>query len=476
MLLLDFAVAYAHEAGLTVSAVHFNHHLRGAESDADEAFVRQRAQQLGIELHCSGADVAVIARAKKRNLESMARDLRYGFFFTLVRQGKLDQVATAHTANDQAETVLLRLIRGAGTRGLGGIHPVLEDGVVRPFLTITRAEVESEVEARGLAYRVDASNRETRFTRNRLRERILPVLERDFNPQVVESLAGFADRAREDEAFLEAQARDRSTPWLRREGGTVRIPARRLREFPPAIARRVLRRMVAEAIEGGAGTGGPFAISHSEMEALRRLAASGQSGKRMILATGVEARRDFEWLVIGRNQQKRPKDPVAESCGFCYTVRPPAAVEIPALRLRLSLTFADETVAGQFAVAPVSSPAVFQPHRAGGDTGATAKVDANEPETEYNTSEAVWLDPLNLAAPLTLRSWRAGDRFRALGNANPVKLKELFQRRRIPVMERAWWPILESAGAIVWVRGFAPASGGETERGKRLFIREELTT
>jgi len=441
MLLLEFARAYAQEAGLALSVVHFNHHLRGAESDADEDFVRQRAGELGIAFHCSGADVTATAHAKKGNLEAIARDLRYRFFFSLVRQGQVDKVATAHTANDQAETVLLRLIRGAGTRGLGGIHPVLEGGVVRPFLTIKRSEVETEIAARGLACRTDASNRELRFARNRLRQKVLPLLESEFNPRVVESFAGFADRARDDDLYLEEQARMRCLPWLRRdEGGTVRIPAARLAEFPAAIARRVLRRMVAEGVHGA--TSGPVAITHAEMEELRRLAA-GPGGRRAMLGAGAEVWKEFEWLVVGRASTGRHACPAAEGPGFSYPVRPPATIDIPELALRLEISFADN-------------------------------AGAKESEQEYtDTSESVWLGSVNSGAPLTLRSWRAGDRIHPVGHTRPVKLKELFQRRRVPVQERRWWPVLDLGGDIVWARGIGPGGPVRQGEGKRLLIREE---
>ena len=442
MLLLDFARAYAQEAGLTLSVIHFNHHLRGAESDADESFVRQRAREFELEFYCSGAEVRAAARAKKGNLEAVARELRYRFFFSLVRRGQVDKVATAHTANDQAETVLLRLIRGAGTRGMGGIHPVLEGGVVRPFLTITRSQVEVEIAARGLPYRIDASNRETRFARNCLRQRVLPLLEREFNPRVVESLAGFADRARDDDAFLDEQARERCTPWLRREGDTVRIPAGRLAEFPLAIARRVLRLMAAEAIHGATATSGPVAISHTEMENLRRLAV-GPGGRRAILRAGAEAWKEFEWLVIGRTSTGARPCPDAKGPGFSYPLRPPTTIDVPGLALRLSFSFADET-------------------------------GANEPEEEYTVkSESVWLGSVNPGAPLTLRSWRAGDRIHPVGHTRPVKLKELFQRRRIPVQERLWWPVLDFGGDIVWARGFTILRLDAQGQARRLLIQEE---
>ena len=173
-----------------------------------------------------------VAREKKRNLEATARELRYRFFFSLVNQGRLDKVVTAHTANDQAETVLLRLLRGAGTRGLSGIYPVLEGKVARPFLGLMRAEIMREIEARKLEYRIDSTNLDSRLRRNKIRMELLPLLEKEFNPAIVPLLKNHADRARDEEAFLEQQARERSRPWRMREGAEEKIPVRALRGFP----------------------------------------------------------------------------------------------------------------------------------------------------------------------------------------------------------------------------------------------------
>lgn len=237
VLMLHFMKESASHWGITLAAVHFNHHLRGAESDADERFVRNLADSMGVDLVRGEAEVARIAREKKRNLEATARELRYRFFFSLVDRGQLDKVVTAHTANDQAETVLLRLLRGAGTRGLGGILPVLEGKVARPFLELTRAEVMREIETRKLEYRVDSSNLDCRLRRNKLRKELLPQLEKEFNPAIVPLLKHYADRARDEEAFLEQQAAERSRPWRLREGAEEKISVRALRALPRAIQR-----------------------------------------------------------------------------------------------------------------------------------------------------------------------------------------------------------------------------------------------
>jgi len=429
ILLLEFMKHLARETGLILAVVHFNHHLRGAESDADELFVRELAESLGLEFIRGEADVARVAREKRRNLEATARELRYRFFFLLINRGRLDKVATAHTANDQAETVLLRLLRGTGTRGLGGIYPVLNGKVVRPFLNLTRAEVEAELATRKLEYRVDSTNRDTRLQRNKVRMELLPLLQREFNPEVVRLLKGIADRARDDEEFLEQQGRERALAWRVREGQEEKIPVRPLAEFPPAIARRVLRQMILAA------RGSLRGITHTHLEALRRLAGEAQSGRSLTLPGDLMARKEFAWLVIG------PRSPAQRDSGFSYAVEVPGKVSVA----RLGLTF-------RFKI-----------------------VGPEDYRRAYNASGVAGLDPLKLSGRLILRSWGAGDRFQPPGSRKPLKLKELFRLRKIPRGQRKFWPVLESGKEIIWVRGFPVANSVATTAGSRevIIITEE---
>jgi len=443
ILLLNFMVQLAAEIGLKLAVVHFNHHLRGPDSDADEQFVSERARELGLEFISAGAAVAREARIRKSNLEATARDLRYRFFFSLVRQGRVDKVVTAHTANDQAETVLLRLLRGSGTRGLGGIHPLLAGGVVRPFLGLTRAEVEAEVARRQLAFRTDATNQDTRLARNRVRRQVIPLLEQQFNPNLVRSLAAFADRARDDESFLEDQVRQRLQPWAVREADRLKISARRLDEFPPAIARRVLRWMLAETARAKPGSPGAPGLTagctHAEIESVRRLAHEGQSGRRLLLAGGLEASKEFDWLVVRRAPVRTP-DAAREA--YAHTIRPPAEVAIPELGIRLRFRLADLS-------------------------------DAKLPEQAYTTVSEVRLEAGAPAAPLTLRSWRPGDRICLAGSSRPVKLKLLLLERRVPLEQRRYWPVLESDRGIIWARGFEARPSAAAESCRHLMIVEE---
>src|SRR5437867_12326768 len=223
-LLLDFMREFAHEEGLTLAVAHFNHHLRGRDSDEDERFVAERAKEWGLEFLRGEGETAREAETKGRNLEATAREQRYRFFFSLLNQNRQDKIATAHTANDQAETVLLKMLRGAGTRGLAGIFPVLEGKIFRPFLNLTRREVEAEIAERKLEFRQDATNLLPRFRRNKIRLELIPWLEKEFNPDIVRLLVELAKRAQDDEEALEQAARERSRPWRLREGREEKIP------------------------------------------------------------------------------------------------------------------------------------------------------------------------------------------------------------------------------------------------------------
>ena len=430
VLLLHFMKELAREGGLTLAAVHFNHRLRGAESDGDEALVRELAASLQMEYLRSEADVGRVARERHGNLEAVARDLRYRYFFSLVEHGRLDLVATAHTANDQAETVLMRLLRGTGTRGLGGIYPLLEGKVARPFLGITRAEVMQEIARRKILYRVDSSNMNMKLQRNRVRMELLPALAKEYNPAIIRLLNQFADRARDDEACLERLARERAHPWRVHEGREERIPIRALGEFPPALARRVLRQML-QIVRGSL-----HGLTHAHVESLRQFAAKAQSGKIQTLPGGVVARKEFSWLVVA----PAVRDPA--EVGFCYSVTFPGEVVVHELGCSFHFKI----------------------------------LNRNDPGKGYNMSKLVGLDPEKLRGEMVLRNWRAGDSFRPIGSQGVRKLKEFFRERKIPEGKRRGWPVMLCAGHVVWVRGFPPAKDAAAtgESHWVLMVEEEL--
>jgi tRNA(Ile)-lysidine synthase len=294
--------------GVVLTAVHVHHGLRSAEADADEAFVRELCDKLGVPLVVERVNVPARQAAEREGLEEAARELRYRVFWELMKSSRADVVATAHTLDDQAETVVMKLLRGAWTEGIGGIAPAVESGVrgriVRPLLGARRAEVEAYLRERGQTWREDATNRDVSLMRNRVRHELIPIL-RGFNPGIDAALARLAEIARDEEGFWQAEVA-KVLPQVLLQGRPIRgggravstvtgnsscaVEVERLRTMTPALRRRVLR-AAARALG--------CRISAGETAKLLALAGLGEvqppvaarSGVRLELAGGLRAER-----------------------------------------------------------------------------------------------------------------------------------------------------------------------------------------
>ena len=309
--------------GITLSAAHFNHHLRGTESDRDEAFVRAFCDRYDIPLAVGEAWV----QSGEKGLEAAAREARYGFFATL--DGK---IATAHTADDNAETVLMHLVRGTGLRGLGGISPV-NGNVIRPMLTVTRQEVLSFLEEYCLSYVEDSSNQTDDFLRNRLRHRVMPLLKEE-NPRLAENLSHMAMELRSDAEALES--------------GEELPDVSRLREMPSAFRSRVLSRFLKNS-----GVSEP---ERSHIRAVEGLVFSDKPSARVNLPGGVTISREYDRLVVLRDEE------IPEE----VTLRPGDELELPQWSLKVSCVVADEIINTKDVFTVNATGAmVLRPRRAG---------------------------------------------------------------------------------------------------------------
>jgi tRNA(Ile)-lysidine synthase len=430
------------ELGIVLGVAHFNHGLRGEDSEADQAFVADLARQHGLELFAGGGDVRAYAASGKLSIEAAGRKLRYRWFARLADEQRFDSVATAHTLDDQAETVLLKFLRGAGTRGLAGIYPSLEvrSGdrirIVRPMLCVTRTEVEAYLTSLGQPWREDESNLDHRFVRNRVRHELLPLLERDYNPNIRRVLSAAAELSRAEEEYWQAlverelemrqylEACDPTAaapPGLKpsslaAHAGTAEAvilqrpaPARlSLKNFaglPLALQRRLLRRF-AETQD--------LTLDFEHVEKLVHCAA------------GETARTELPggWL--------------ASSRGECLELRAPAPQRAPnAYEHRLAIP-------GEVHLA---------------ELGITVRALVIRQEFAVESAEPDNLLSADLlGAQLTVRNWRPGDRFWPVHTgSSEQKLKRLFADKHIPAEQRPSWPVALSAEEIVGVRGFPVA-------------------
>ena len=235
------------ELGIVLSVVHVNHGLR-AEAAIDQHFVEELAATFALQCHVISCNVRLFASERRLSIEAAGRELRYRYFYQLIAEGKLDKVATAHTRDDQAETVLLRLLRGAGTRGLAGVYRTVGDAgeqgrIARPMLAISRTEVEEYLRGLNQPWREDESNRDPGYLRNRVRHELLPLLEREFNPNLRQILSETAEIAHgEEEFWAQLAERELAMRLLNSDSHTEpRLDVRRLADLPVALQRRLLR-------------------------------------------------------------------------------------------------------------------------------------------------------------------------------------------------------------------------------------------
>jgi tRNA(Ile)-lysidine synthase len=481
--LLRLLLELRSELGVALSVVHFNHQLRGVDSDADEKFVEHQAAEHGLEFFVGRGDAAVRAAEEHHGLEAAARELRYEFFGELIggdvseasRHLQVDKVVTGHTLDDQAETVLMRVIRGTGLRGLGGIHPRIvvehedDDGhgeIVRPLLTTRRRELLQYLHDLKQPWREDASNDDAKFTRNRLRKMVLPLLEREFNPAVAEGLSELAEIARDEEDYwaneiegwlgtvvqwgpeprpeqnplvqIELGNQTTLTPSAQRAASAEHVDESHAAPVNISVSRpwlvtepRAVQRHVIRAVGEQAGI--PLEFKHVE-GILHFAAEEGPTGKELSLPLRWKVIRDTEAIVFVPTASQGA-DAISN---YEYSLSVPGRVVVPELGAAIEA----------LQIAPESGCA------------------------EYNPQQLLRAE--TIGSELKVRNWRPGDRFWPAHTKAPKKIKELLQELHLPQPQRKLWPVVLSGEEIVWVRGFPVPSKLQAQENDHVVLLREV--
>ena len=414
--LLHILFELAPRWNLHLSVLHLDHQLRGEESREDAGFARALAEKFSLPFHLGETDVRRAVCESGDNLEQAARNARQQFFLDHLRTGSADCIATGHTSSDQAETVLFRFLRGSGTAGLAGIRPVTAKGLVRPLIEIEGEEIEQYLREHHIAWREDSTNASRDFARNRIRHDVLPMLEREWNPAMRETLAHTADWALEEEAYWQAETDRLASELLTLKPPALFVRTDQLNGLPVAAARRLVRRAL-EQVKGDL-----LAIDFRHIQAILALASQAEGDGRLQVP-GVDVYRSFRWMRMAPPGMDR-----LENRNYRFPVPVPGSVPVPG----------------------GSSALVFQ-------VIENRETTRFFPDSGYNK----WMDHLDwarISGSLELRNWRPGDQYQPVGHSGEEKIKLLFQQARVPLWERRNWPVIISGSEILWARRFGPAA------------------
>ncbi|MGE5578444.1 MAG: tRNA lysidine(34) synthetase TilS [Bacillota bacterium] len=426
MCLLDVLFALSPELGIRLHAAHLNHHMR-AQAPKDAAMVRDFAKRLGIECAIGDADVNGLAKERGIGVEEAGREARYSFLRKVRAETGASKIALGHNLNDQAETVLMRLLRGAGTQGLAGIPPVNGD-IVRPLLEVPRVQIEEYCRLRNIPTMMDVYNLDPKYTRNALRLEVIPDLEKRFNPSLTKTLAWTASALRWDADLLEEMARQAFLAVSCKQARVTSVERKALGAMPPALSSRVLEMAWREC----SGSSGNLPVPR-----IQELLWSPENV--ISLPDGVTAVRSEAaiWFYPAPPADLEVSLPIDGS------------VEVP----ELGVTFTTRTFEGN---------GVELMERASqgckeGSTERSAERSGLEGYPPWLVEPVIRLDYDKLKGPLTVRTRRRGDRFRPLGMEGRVKkLQDFLVQRKVPRFQRDFTPLVTSAGDIVCVAGMRP--------------------
>lgn len=417
MCLLHLLHTWAGEGGFRVAAAHYNHNLRGAESDRDAAFVAEWCAGQDIPCVIGAGDVAHEARARGLGVEETARQMRYEFLRGAADAMGCGRIATAHSADDNLETLLLHLVRGAGLHGLAGIPP-RRGVVVRPLLTTSRAEIVAYLEANGVAHVEDSSNTDEGYARNRIRRQVVPLLE-ELNPGFVRRMTDTTRYLRADNDYLNAQAA-RVCAHARWAEDDLVIEARLIAELPPAIAPRAVRRLLEMLGDGNTN------CSSAHLNAVVELARGSDPSAVVFLPGGKLAQRVYRELLLTRSS-----DPL-----------PPF---LPAPLVLDGETLLEGT---PWRVRCRSLPC---------------------PDESERLPGAVYLDRDKVDGVLLLRPRQTGDEIALPRRGGTKTLKKLFIDEKVPRREREHIPVLADRAGVAAVAGFGADQRRLAQTGGRAY-------
>jgi tRNA(Ile)-lysidine synthase len=402
VVLLDVLTGLREELHISLVILHLNHGIRGDEAARDQRFVGALSKEYALPYFDKETDVPSYIKEQSLSLQEAARELRYRFFEEAMQTHNLDKIAMGQTADDQAETVLMRFLTGGGTRGLKGIPPIREP-YIRPLVEVWREELLEYAQHKGLSFVQDSSNMNKAYLRNRIRHELLPTL-KEYNPNIKERLLQLAQVLGADATYLEALT-DEVVKRIVSGDEETSIPISQLLSLPQALQARVLQHAYTQLTSGGV-------LEYLHINSILGMIQGGGGSKRLALPKGLWATQVYDTLVL-RKGEEIPKGIAEET-----ELNIPGRTQLDGFGVEI------EAVVTEGRTSPRPDP------------------------------QEAYLDFNQLTFPLRVRSFRPGDSFIPLGMDGRKKIKNLFIDLKIPCSERSKIPLLISGGDICWVAGW----------------------
>jgi len=430
------AVEYA----FRLAIAHLNHCLRGPESDRDAEFVRVIARQLGVPIYAERKEVLAFQRSCGLSLEEAGRRIRYEFFDAVSTKYGFNKIALGHHGDDNAELVLINLLRGSGPLGLSGIAPVRAGKIVRPLIQLRRLEIINYLTEKKLAYVTDSSNTDPAFIRNKIRHHLIPELQTAYNPRIIETLNRIGEIIGAEDQWLDETSETVFKQFISfRANQKISLTLPDFNQLPKAVKRRVIRKAI-RCVKKDLRR-----ITFLHVEAILHLIENGRVTGRLNLPDGVLVERNtVELTIVKRNKAgKRKNDRILQTDSTDYQYAMPIAGTVVIKEADVSITLCE--------------------------------IDADDlPDFKEIGAHIAFFDLDRLLFPLLVRNLRPGDRFSPLGVNGTQKVKKFFINHKIPGAQRRKCPLLLSGGNIIWIVGHRIDNAVKVSPQTRRVLKAEL--
>jgi tRNA(Ile)-lysidine synthase len=423
-----------------LAVAHLNHDLRSHESERDAEFVTSLAHKLNLPLHVDKINVRRYQKCHRLSPEEAARQVRYGFFKQVAESHGYTKIAVGHQLDDNAELVMMFLLRGSGTLGLSGMPPTRDGKIIRPLLKIKRSEIIDYLAEQDLEYVIDATNANRNYLRNKIRHELIPLLSTTYNPNIVAALNRLASLMRSEEKWIDGLIEPLyKSVLISHSADSIRLALDNFGDIPLAARRRLIRKVVLKL------NGTLRRITFAHVDAVIDLAMKRPHTGGIDLPHNIRVQCDHRSLVIARHKDPlRSRGPTlsrAMAEDYAYQMTTPGTAIIKEAHIRLKLT----------------------------------EIGIDEIKNLYSAGQQIaFFDITKLKFPLVVRNFRPGDRFSPLGMQGTQKLKNFFINNKIPRGQRANCPLLVSDGRIIWVAGHRLDNSVKIDAETRLVLKAEL--